>query len=212
LQLANLFVLRERLLKVQKALIVPIKEQVSFVNEHINLQSQRNCERSLEAISIDIKNVEVELDKIIADDQRLSHLFKLISSVNCVGRLTAIQIIISTNEFLDITNPKKFACYAGVAPFTKESGLKPGKAKVSHIANKKVKALIHFCALIAICRDKELKEYYQRKTKAEGKPKMLVINAVRNKLILRVFACLKQNRMFEKEYTRFKHGNQILIN
>jgi len=35
--------------------------------------------------------------------------------------------------------------------------------------------------------------------KGEGKNKMSVINAVRNKLILRVFACVKENRLFEKK-------------
>lgn len=31
---------------------------------------------------------------------------------------------------------------------------------------------------------------------------MAVVNAVRNKLILRVFACVNQNRLLEKNYVR----------
>jgi len=34
---------------------------------------------------------------------------------------------------------------------------------------------------------------------AEGKHKMSVLNAVRNKIILRIFACVTQERMFEKK-------------
>lgn len=46
-----------------------------------------------------------------------------------------------------------------------------------------------------------LQGYYQRKI-AEGKAKMLVINAVRNKLITRICACVRENRQYEKIYER----------
>jgi transposase len=70
------------------------------------------------------------------------------------------------------------------------------------MANKTIKTLLHLNALSAIQYDTELKAYYERKTEVEKKNKMLVINAVRNKLILRIFACVKQNRKFQKDYQR----------
>ena len=53
------------------------------------------------------------------------------------------------------------------------------------------------CTLCAATYDPEIKEYYQRKV-AEGKNKMLVINNVRNKLIHRVCACIREDKMYEK--------------
>ena len=47
-------------------------------------------------------------------------------------------------------------------------------------------------AVSAISSNVDLKKYYERKVIEEKKNKMLVINAVRNKLILRIFACVKQ--------------------
>ena len=44
-----------------------------------------------------------------------------------------------------------------------------------------------------------MKEYYQRKV-AEGKNKMSVINAIRNKLILRVSACVRNSKVYQKNY------------
>jgi len=44
-----------------------------------------------------------------------------------------------------------------------------------------------------------MQKFFARKV-AEGKNKMSVINAVRNKLILRVFACVRDNRLYSKEY------------
>lgn len=45
----------------------------------------------------------------------------------------------------------------------------------------------------------ELQDYYHRKI-SEGKNKMCALNAIRNKLILRVFACVNQDRLYEKNY------------
>lgn len=109
--------------------------------------------------------------------------------------------MISTNEFKQITNPKKFAFYAGVAPFPKESGLFKGRRRVSHMANKKMKKLLHMAALVAIVYNTDLREFYERKV-GEGKNKMSVINAVRNKLIHRIFTCVNENRKYENIYTR----------
>jgi hypothetical protein len=45
----------------------------------------------------------------------------------------------------------------------------------------------------------ELQHYYQRKV-AEGKNKMLVLNAVRNKLIHRVCAVVRRGQNYDKIY------------
>jgi hypothetical protein len=70
---------------------------------------------------------------------------------------------------------------------------------VSHIANKKIKSLLHMGALSAIQHDPKLKEYYEKKI-MQGKNKMSVLNAVKNKLILRIAAVLKNNKKFEDNY------------
>lgn len=46
----------------------------------------------------------------------------------------------------------------------------------------------------------ELQMYYQRKV-AEGKNKMLVLNAIRNKLIHRVYAVVKLGEKYNKFYS-----------
>ncbi|MBC7915864.1 MAG: transposase [Pyrinomonadaceae bacterium] len=48
-------------------------------------------------------------------------------------------MLITTNEYKDIHNPKQYGCYAGVAPCAEKSGLFKGKGRGLHMANNKVK-------------------------------------------------------------------------
>jgi transposase len=201
-QLAHLSATRSRLIEAQKSLKTPLKEIGAFINKKQAMHNNKLCSKTLTAIETDIERVDKAIDLIITTDQELKRLFGLVTSVSGIGKVTATMIIISTNEFKDIKDPKKFACHAGVAPFTKESGLFKGKARVSPMANKKLKTLLHLAALVSIQYNDELRSYYQRKVIKENKNKMSTINAVRNKLILRVFACVNQNRMYEKNYSR----------
>ncbi|WP_423149779.1 IS110 family transposase [Rubrolithibacter danxiaensis] len=202
LRLAQLSSTRSRLISAKKILSVAIQENKDFVEKEVVGNSSRLCQSTLKAIEGDLKKTQEAIDRLISEDTELRRLFSLVTSVCGVGQVTAIQIVISTNEFKDITEAKKYACYSGVAPFRKESGLFRGKAQVSMMANKKVKTLLHLSALVAIQHNPEIRAYYMRKVNEEKKNKMSVINAVRNKLILRVFACVKQDRKYEKNYNK----------
>ncbi|MEO6520529.1 MAG: transposase [Mucilaginibacter sp.] len=201
-QLHELNTLRERMMGLKIAIKTPLKEDASFLKKRSVTLSYGLCAKSIVALEGDLLSIEKLIDELIAKDERLKHLMQLITSVAAIGRVTAIMMIICTNEFRNISDPKKFACYAGVAPFVRESGMFKGRAKVSPMANKKMKSLLHMCALSARTRLPDLKAFYLRKTIDEGKSKMSVINAVRYKLILRVFACVNQDRFYEKGYVR----------
>ncbi|MBK7620710.1 MAG: hypothetical protein IPJ10_15530 [Flavobacteriales bacterium] len=48
-----------------------------------------------------------------------------------------------------------------------------------------------------MCEPGELRQYFERK-RAEGKKPILVVNAVRNKLVHRVCAVIRNNRPYER--------------
>jgi len=198
-QLRHFTTLRHQLLQVKKQLTVALKEQIRF-NKRIAKQLTDTCKRTLAALNKDLEKVEQQIDEVIASDDELKRLFGIITSVQGIGKVTAAEIIITTNEFKNIDDPSKFACYSGVAPFEHTSGSSiRGKTRVSHKANKYMKTLLHMAAMVAIVFNDDLKAYYQRKV-LENKNKMSIINAVRNKLIWRIFACVKQNRAYQNKY------------
>jgi transposase len=203
-QLKTLSGVRNRLINAKKQLTVALHETASFDNK-ASVTIKVHCQSSLKAIDNDIAKTEKAMEKVIASDEQLSRLFEIITSVKGIGKVTATEMIITTNEFKNINDPKKFACYSGIAPFEHISGSSvKGKSRVSHKANKAMKTLLHMAAITAVNYNIDLKSYYQKKL-LENKNKMTIINAVRNKLVHRVFACVKNNRLYQNKY------NQILV-
>jgi transposase len=180
----------------------PLKEQEAFIDPTLQAITVERCKRTVSAVNADLNELDGLIDKLINADVRLKRLTQIITSVPGVGRITALHLLICTNEFRNISNPKKFASYAGVAPFKNESGKGTGilRARVSKTANKKMKSLLHICAMRAVRFDEEIKKYYHRKTVEGKKSKMSTLNAVRNKLILRIFVCVKHDRLYSKEH------------
>jgi transposase len=201
-ELAHLSATRSRLIKAKKMLKTPLKEYGSFVKKKAAKQNTDICNKALKGIEASLENVEKAILIIINADPELKRLFTIVTSVVGIGTVTAIQLIVTTNEFKDIHNAKSYACYAGLVPYLQESGIFKGKGRISHMANKNVKTLLHMAALVAIQYNQELRLYYERKVNIEKKNKMSVINAVRNKLVQRIFSCVNQNRTYEKNYLK----------
>ena len=199
-ELKELLNLRERSLNSLSRHKKPIKELKSHGNPRVTKRIEAFCQAAIEGERKALAAIEARIDELIREDAQLSRLYKLITSVDGVGKCIAAQVIVDTNEFQNIKEGKEYACYSGVAPFEHSSGSSlRSRSRVSHRANKRSKRLFHMAAISSIRMAGELREYYQRKV-AEGKNKMSVINAMRNKLILRVFACVRNNQVYQKNY------------
>jgi transposase len=199
-KLKALLSMRDRLIRARNQLEVPLKEGRGFTDPSIQKMLVATNRGAIKAIKKSIETVDYKIDRLIHEDLLLKKQFDLITSVNGIGPIIAANMMVTTNEFKTITEAKKFACYSGVAPFEHTSGSSVrGKTKVSKLANMTMKKLLSMGAVSAIQHSGELKAYYERKV-AAGKKPMSVINAVRNKLISRVFACIRDQRHYEKTY------------
>lgn len=195
----RLLTLRRNLLGNLKQLKLVLCEK-AFLIQDLDLLSTC-CQSSIDALKRDIKIIEKEILSLIKSDSELDHKYQLITSVEGVGMFTAIEVIIATNEFKNFDNAKKFACYCGVVPFEYSSGTSVNKrTRVSSMANKTLKTLLHMAALSVVRMKGELQDYFIRKV-SQGKNKMLVINAIRNKLILRIFAVVKKDQAYQKDFS-----------
>ncbi|MFV9821801.1 transposase [Phocaeicola vulgatus] len=81
-----------------------------------------------------IQAITDEMDEVIASCPVLSRQRELLMSIDGVGRVVATNMIIIMS-FTRFDDPRKFNCYAGVAPFSYSSGSSQhSKARVSHRA------------------------------------------------------------------------------
>lgn len=191
---------RDRLIKTRLQIQAPIRETEDFVSADLRKMMIQNCRLTLQALQKDIRKVEDQINETIKEDQSLSDQVRWATSVPGIGKITALQVILSSGELNQISDVRKFACYAGVAPFEHSSGSSiRGKTRVSRMANMTLKKLLHMAAMSAIQCCEELRAYYERKV-AAGKNKMSVLNAIRNKLIGRVFSCIRNKRVYQKDF------------
>ncbi len=186
--LGRLLSLRNRLVKQRACHKTSLKEQRRVLSRKGNKVLFETQEETVAHLSKQIKCLDREMADIIGKNKRLDKLYRVVTSIKGVGPQTAMFIIVYTNGFTKFNNARKFASYCGIAPFPNSSGTSiRGRAKVSHLANKKIKSLLDLCAKVAIRHSPEMKRYYDRRI-AEGKNKRSTINIIRNKILSRIFA------------------------
>lgn len=192
LSLKNLLSYRERLIKSKVSIQVASKELSTYMAKESNKLVVKDSQRHIQLIEQSIRQLDKEIERIIREDQNLNQLYELSTSVKGVGLQIAANLLVYTNGFTRFDNWRKFSCYCGLAPFDYQSGTSiRGKTRISRLGNKKLKAMIGNGVASAIQWDKELAHYYHRKLE-EGKHKMLVQTAIKNKIISRVFATVKR--------------------
>lgn len=204
-QLDALLKNRKRMLKVKNQLAVAVRESKRFNSKEINILNERINRSPLNSILKTIKMIDKEIAYLIESDEVFLYQSNLAKSVIGVGNIIAATVIVKTNEFKTYQDPRKFACQAGVAPFDHTSGKSiRGRSRVSHMADKSIKTLLHLAAMSAINCKGELQDYYKRKTE-KGKNKMSVLNAIRNKIIHRIFAAVNRGTPYQK-FNNFVFG------
>ena len=190
---------RERLVKHRTSLTCTIKEyrHIGITEKDVLMQTQLQLIKNFDK---QIEKLMTAIETIIDEDPSLKQNFDLLQSIKGVGKIIALTTIIKTHNFSRFANARKFACFCGTAPFEHSSGTSiRRKSRVSHLADKQMKSLLDLSAKSAIQYDKELREYYLKRTEA-GKSKMSTINVVRNKILYRMFAIIKRQTPFTENY------------
>lgn len=201
-KIKNLFLFRQKLSKAKNQFQSPMTDLKFLSDKESKKLIKEQSKQIIEQIKKKIVCIEEQIMSIINADPTLSRKYKLAVSVDGVGFMTAVSMIVYSNEFNDIITAKQYACYAGIAPFENSSGKSIHAAnRVSHFANKDAKRILHLAAMSAIVYKNEYKDFYENKI-SQGKPKMLVLNIIRNKIVSRVYSCINNDRLYTKNFER----------
>jgi len=177
--------------KQQNAELKAIRATVTLKNViKMNLQQIKEIDGHIAKIESLIKNR-------IARDTELKENMDRIMSVPGIGPITAWTLLVKTEAFTRLTDPRKLACFSGVVPFEQQSGTSlKTRPRVSKMADMQLKSVLQMAAMRAVRMKNDLQIYYLRKVE-EGKNKMSVLNAVRNKIIHIALALIKNKTFYQ---------------
>jgi transposase len=196
IELQRMMSLREQFIKQQTAL-----KNLRKGMEQIAVKGQPDAsimalDDTLSHLAFQINRIEKAMDALIKLDQQLNKNYKLSKSVKGVGPILAIQMLLHTHNYSRFASWRQFSSYCGLVPFPYQSGTSiHGREKTHPISDRKMKSLLSMSAISAIQHDKELKNYYSKRVE-EGKPKMVVLNIIRNKIVARIFATVSRGTPF----------------
>lgn len=152
---------------------------------------------SIAQMSREITEIEAMIKKEVNADKKLKKEIKRLKTIPGVGDVMAWTFAVKTEGFTRLTNPRKLGCYAGVVPFEQQSGTSlKTKPRVSKMADMQMKTTLQMAAMRAVRMQNDLQHYYLRKVE-EGKNKMSVLNAVRNKIIHIAMALIRNQSFYE---------------
>ena len=177
-----------------------LKQQYDYAKmKHVGLDKYllKLNKDELLLINTQVSQIEKNIEALIKADEQMQRQAKLIRSVPGAGKVLCWMILAKTEGFTTITEPRKMACYSGVVPFSHQSGTSiKSRERVSTYADKALKTTLHLAAMSAIRLENDLRQYYRRKIE-EGKNKMSALNAVRNKIVHRIFAVIKHQKPYQ---------------
>lgn len=177
----------EKKLTLEKS---PAKTTISQSGRHI-----------VSELNKEIEKLDRKIAALIAEDEELTEVFTIVTSVPGIGTQNAVCLMVYTDNFRKFNyDSRKIACYYGLAPFGKDSGTSVHTdPHVHYMANRQIKAMLTQAALAAVNFNPQIAVYYGRLIKA-GKKKQVALNNVKNKLVHVVTAMVKNRQCYDSNY------------
>lgn len=127
-------------------------------------------------------------------------MFNNLTSIPGLGKKTAIGLIVLSGGFKKFENYRQLSSYIGLCPRVFESGKTvKGKGRICKIGMSRIRAMLYMCTLSAKKTNLSCKNLYERLV-AKGKPKMVALIAIANKLIKQAFAIGVRGIKYDPNY------------
>lgn len=196
-QLREVFLYRHKLVQQKVAMDVRKQDKQNVKGQGGSFIKRKSKHLMAEIVKA-IAECDEMIDRIIEGDEELKENYQIITSIKGIARQNATCMLVYTNNFRKFDmDPRKIACYYGVAPFGKQSGSSVNTpARTSHFANKLIKSLLGQAAHIARMYNPEIAQYYQRQL-AKGKKPQVALNNVKNKLIRIIVALVRSKVKYD---------------
>jgi len=201
IELKDMMSLRKRLVRELAGYKASYKERMHMHPDKKNDSVTKIYKTRIAQNEKTLADMEEELNQFIKAHPDVEQNYVLLTSIRGIGKVNALMTIAYTENFKSFDNARKYAVYIGVAPFEHSSGTSVrGRKRVSHIANKELKQELNQAARTAVKWDPELREYAQKKL--QNKCYGIVLNNVKFKLVMRMFAVVKRKEKYVDNYQK----------
>lgn len=157
-----------------------------------------SLERTLGHLQQEIGRLEEQLDQLARQEQ--APLLDSLQSIPGLGRKTALALLVVTGGFTRFASSRQLCAYLGLAPRIFQSGTSVrGKSHICKLGMGQVRRLLYLCSWSAVKANLPCQRLYERLLE-RGKPKMLALIAVANKLLRQAFAIAKSQTKFKENF------------
>lgn len=133
------------------------------------------------------------------NNEEIKRNMEYIQSIPGIGGITASQLIAHIGDWRHLKRPNQIGAFLGMVPSENSTGDNIDRGKITKLGDRRLRNKLIQCAWIAISKDKELFDFYQRIYKTHNKKfaSRTAIVAVARKLTTRIFAVLTEQRKYE---------------
>jgi transposase len=149
-ELKGLTTMRAQMVRIKAQLTQGNDDTRKFLGKEFQKMAENIQKPVVNELDESIDKIEARMLELIKSDESIHDNYKIAQSVPGVGKIVALAFICATDNFTKFESAKSLGSYCGVVPFGRESGRYKGKDKVSPIANKTLKTLLHLGALASI--------------------------------------------------------------
>lgn len=179
---------------------VRLQEQTTFGLAKDMSDVRRLLKKHIRDAKKIIKELDAILTELVKSDEKLKRKYDIARSCPGFGAKNTITVIAETEAFSKTPNGKACASYAGLTPQEYESGTSvKRRSRTSKACNKQLKTAIHLGAMSLIKHDNIYRRLYDR-MRSKGRHHLQAVNAVRNKMVTVLYACLRDDVMYEKNF------------
>lgn len=168
--------------------------------------AEKMHEKAISELKEHIHQLEEEIRRLIDQDPDYHNMVALLISIPGVGLLLAAHMLVAIQSAPLPLSPKFLAAFIGICPYDDSSGTSVRHKPTSrHYGPPGLRKLLFLASLSISMHNLQFRTYFLRKVQ-EGKPKLLVINNIANKLLKVMVAVLRTKIAFIANYRSVNPG------
>lgn len=152
--------------------------------------------REYEYVKEQIKDTEKRI-KEISEDEELGKKIKRIEKINGIGIISSVRLVVYLFDMKErFESGEKLVHYVGLTPGEHSSGEEIIRSRTGLVGNKQLRSIIIQLAWVAVRKDGNLLNKYERVFKKSGSKQKAIV-AVARKLMMKVYSITEKEEEYE---------------